>query len=136
MPEKTRKPAETMKAKPESLWTDKKPPLRSRNGQKRDKVIQVRVSQPEFRKIKAAHGRSAAAVARLFLCGHAVPKQSVLVDAEKLALTHALHALFVAVEQTLAMARKRNDASLLSHLDTVKQALTHLLRVCFSNISR
>ena len=125
-----------MKAKPESLWTDKKPPLRSRNGQKRDKVIQVRVSQPEFRTIKAAHGRFAAAVARLFLCGHVVPKQSVLVDTENLAITHALHALFVAVEQTLAMARKRNDSSLLAQLEIVKQALTHLLRICFSNFSR
>lgn len=125
-----------MKAKPTGQWTEGKPPLRSRNGQQRDKVIQIRVSQSEYRKIKARHGRCAAAVARLFLCGHGTPKQSVLKNPAKQSVAHALHALFVAVERMDAVARKCHDSTLLSHLDTVKEALTHLMRVCFSNIFR
>lgn len=115
---------------------DDKPPLRSENGQKRDMVIQVRVSRSEYSKIKATYGRFAAAVARLFLCGYPTPKQFVLGNPEKLEITHAFHTLFVALEQAIKLAKQQNNSSLVALLETVKNAFTHLLRVCFSNFLR
>ena len=125
-----------MKAKPTNPWTDKKPPLRNRNGEKRDKVLQIRISKAEYRKAKATHGKFVAAMVRLFLCGNAVPDQFRLAEPDKRAIAHALHAHFQEVERTRAMAPKRKAPKFEAQLDLEMQSLTHLIRVCFLSFSR
>ena len=125
-----------MKAKQANPWTDKKPPLRNRNGQKRDMVLQIRISKAEYRKAKAKYGKLVAAMVRLFLCGNAVPEQFWLSDPEKLAITHALHAHNLEVDRTRAIGRKLKDPKLDAQLEVEKQTFTHLMRVCFASFSR
>lgn len=125
-----------MKSKPTNPWTDKKPSLRNRNGEKRDMVLQIRISKAEYRKAKATHGKFIAAMVRLFLCGNAVPEQFGLADPEKRAITHALHAHHLEVDRTRAIAKKLKDPKLDAQLERQEQTFTHLIRVCFSSFSR
>lgn len=125
-----------MKAKPTNPWTDKKPPLRNCNGQKRDMVLQIRISKAEYRKAKATHGKFVAAMVRLFLSGNAVPEQFSLADPEKLAITHALHAHHLEVERTRAIGQKLKDPGLDVQQKLQEQTFTHLMRVCFLSFSR
>lgn len=125
-----------MKAKPNGPADDGKPRGRNRKGEKRNKAIQIRVSEDENRRIRTTHGRCAPAVARAFLLGRPAPRKSVLEDSGKRQVIHALHAHSIELKRTRFMATKAEQADLLAQLDNQEKTLTHLLRVCFSIFSR
>jgi hypothetical protein len=125
-----------MKAKLNGPADDDKPRARNRKGVKRDKAIQIRVSQEEKLRIRATHGRCAPAVARAFLLGLPALRRSALEDSGKRQVMHALHAHCFELKRTRFMATKAEPADLLAQLDNQERTLTHLLRVCFSNFSR
>jgi hypothetical protein len=122
--------------KPDSNKSElkKRPPLRNRNGKKRGKVIQIRLTEEEFRAIRAAWGRRAAAVARMCLLGHEPPPRAVLEAEDARKMIHALHAFFVAAEKTRNWIRRNGADEAKAALATEDQAFDHLARVCYSNI--
>lgn len=125
-----------MKAKSNGPADADKPRGRNRKGVKRDKAIQIRVSQEEHRGIRATHGRGAPAVARAFLLGEPMLRRAALQDDGKRQVIHALHGHSIELKRTRFMATKAEPADLLAQLDNQERTLTHLLRVCFSSFSR
>ena len=93
------------------------------------------MSQTEFSRVRAAFGRRAAAAARLFLCGHPVPRPTAPASPDKLEILHALYALFVAAEQTRARIRSYSDPDVQALLEDEKKTFNHLAHVCCSNFS-
>lgn len=128
-----------MKPKPNKPGTNKppvkkRPPLRNRNGKKRGKVIQIRLTEEEFRAIRAAWGRRVAAVARMCLLGHEPPPRAVLEAEDARKMIYALHALFVAAEKTRNWIRLNGANEAMAALAMEDQAFNQLARVCYSNI--
>ena len=111
----------------------KRPPLRSRNGKKRDKALQVRLTEDEFRAIRAAWGRRAAAVARMCLLGHEPPPRAALESEDSRKLIHALYAYFVAAEKTRHWIRQHGGDEAKAALLKEDEAFNHLARVCYTN---
>jgi hypothetical protein len=133
MKTKPNKP-DSNKFEPKKARVKKRPPLRNRNGKKRGKVIQIRLTEEEFRAIRAAWGRSAAAVARMCLLGHEPPSRAALEPEDVRKMIHALHAFFVAAEKSRNWIRLHGADEAKAALATEDQAFNHLARLCCSNI--
>jgi len=122
------------KSKPKKPRVKKRPPLRNANGKKRGKVIQIRLTEEEFRAIRAAWGRRAAAVARMCLLGHEPPPRAALEGKGARKMIHALYAFFVAAEKTRYWIRLNGADDAKFALAKEDKAFNHLARVCYSNI--
>lgn len=122
-----------MKGKPNGTQKNPKVRLRNKSGQKRGRVIQVRVSDNEFRKIRAAFGRRAAAMARLMLLGHEVPERTALESTKTQVLIHALFAHFVATQPLRDWIRLNGDGPTKALLGKEIDAFNNLARICYSN---
>jgi hypothetical protein len=125
---------ESKKSEPKKARVKKRPPLRNRNGKKREKVIQLRLTEAEFRAIRAAWGRRAAAVARMCLLGHEPPPRALLEGEDARKMIHALYALFAAAEKTRYWIRRNGADEAKAALAKEDEAFNHLARVCYSNI--
>jgi hypothetical protein len=121
-----------MKPKPKPP-VKKRPPLRQRNGKKRSKVLQVRLSESEFREIRAAWGRRASAVARMCLLGHEPPPRAALESEDARKLIHALYAYFKSAEKTRNWTRRQGGDEVKAALAEEDQAFNHLAGLCYSN---
>ena len=122
-----------MKGKSTSSRKMGKPCLRNKNGQKRNKVIQIRVTEAEFKQIRAAWGRRAAAIARMLLLGHEKPKHTALESKDVQAVTHALYAYFLAVQPMRNWIRDRGDDQAKACLKNEYEEFNNLARTCYSN---
>lgn len=110
----------------------KRPVLRNRNGNKRKKAIQIRVSEIELRAIRAAWGRRAAAVARMCLLGHEPPPRAMLESEDARKLILALYAYFKAAEKTRSLIRRKGDNAAKAALAKELEAFNQLARVCYT----
>lgn len=122
-----------MKGKPKNSRKMRKPRLRNRNGQKRDKVIQVRVTEAELKQIRAAWGRRSAAIARMLLLGHETPKHTALESTANQAVAHALYAYFLATQPMRNWIRDRGDEQAKTCLKNEYEEFNNLARTCYSN---
>lgn len=112
----------------------KKPRLRNQNGQKRDKAIQIRVTETELKQIRAAWGRRAAAIARMLLLGHETPKHTALESTANQAVAHALYAYFLAAQPMRSWIRACGDDQAEACLVKEYEEFNNLARTCYSNI--
>ncbi|MCB1130736.1 MAG: hypothetical protein KDN05_06370 [Verrucomicrobiae bacterium] len=111
----------------------KRPKLRNSKEEKRDKVLQVRLSAKEFRAIRDGHGKHAAAVARMCLLGHEPPPRTALESEDSRKLIHALYAYFGAAEKTRYWIRQYGGEEAKAALVKEDEAFNHLARICYSS---
>ncbi len=114
----------------------KSPPRRSKNGTRRDKFLQFRVSDAEKMHAQKAFGGMLAYAIRAFLFGYPVPERCLLEDEDKRLMFQSLHALFVIIERVFT-SLERDDINAAKQMRAeLNESFKHLAKLCFSNFSK
>lgn len=125
-----------MKPRPDRKKQRSRPRLRSRNGIRRRKSIQVKLSEEEFAIVHRKFGRAAAAIAREHWLGFETKEASVPNGEHVLQMVRALYACQVDIELLSHDPKSREskgfNAESVTRLNTNFQ---HLLRVWYSSFS-
>jgi len=114
----------------------KSPPLRSKNGTRRDKFIQFRVSITEKKHAQKAFGKQLGRAIRAFLCGQVDPEPCIMDDQDRRFLMQALHAHYMINERIHSyLGRGDRDAAMQLRSEQ-NETFKHLAKICFTNFSK
>jgi hypothetical protein len=114
----------------------KRPPVRSRNGQCRNKAIQIKFSEEEFRQVRRKLGRLAAAIARDYLLGLETKAHSIADRESDLRMLRALHGFDSEIARLIRkFAAKPSDSRILKLMESIQQEFNKVIRVWSSNFS-
>lgn len=114
----------------------KMPPLRSKDGIKRDEFIQFRVSSAEKKYATETFRRRLGHALRAFLLGHPVPEPSHMEDDDKCQLIHALHAQYMVNERVFTCIELGDIDGAKQLRSEQNQTFKHLFKLCYSNFSK
>jgi hypothetical protein len=114
----------------------KRPPVRSRNGQCRNKAIQMKFSEQEFLEVRRKFGRLAAAIARDHLLGFETKSQTIADRESVLRMLRAFHGFDSEIARLMhKFATKPSDSRILKLMESIQQEFNKVIRVWSSNFS-
>ena len=114
----------------------KRPPVRSRNGQCRNKAIQIKFSEEEFLQVRRKLGRLAAAIARDHLLGFETKAQTITDREAVLKVLRAFHGFDSEIARLCRkFAKNPSDSRILKLMESIQQEFNKVIRVWSSNFS-
>jgi hypothetical protein len=113
----------------------KRPVIRNRNGQRRTKKIEIKLTPEELQKIRKIYGRLAAAVARDYWLGFEPKDVKTPSKKAMLAVARAMHGYRLEMEKLRQLVKSSCGQAADEILNAEEQKFNELARTCFSNFS-
>jgi len=125
-----------MKPEPKKKKSRSRPEVRSRNGQRRSKSIQIKLSEEEYDIIRRKYGRASAAIAREHLLGFELKAAEAPNAGSVMPMVRALYACQVEIAHLGRNARaNQTDVPFGKTLKLLDANFEHLIRTWSSNFS-
>ncbi len=113
----------------------KGPPIRSKNGTRRTKLVTTKLTEQEIAKAHEIFGENLPRVIRAFLLGQPLPRRSRLEDDDIRMRMLALYALFKVIERIFKHLNLGDTEGALSLRPEFDSIFKNLVKLCFKNSS-